>query len=945
MEKLIEENKIKKNSYISFLNLENDKSNQDKEPIINDDIYLNIDSKNHFSETLNSTYILVNQKIENFNQDIDNDADDLSLKTSKIIKDGDIQKKDLTRRIMKKFLDKLYPECEAKIKRISYLILERTKKISKDKVEEYINYFFDKRYDLKYSTSLKFTKGFFTNCGYILCYIYSKLDEFILNKMSKHIENAISEGKNVLTDFYQYCEEKGEDPSEIKKSYVWDDIRKNYEIPPEIIFLLNIFPEINTLEFDLNLIGDNLQEEDFNLFTITILNIKYILPKLETINLNFTFNNLQYILYNKYYAKVLNIINLGKDYIKKNKIKHNYDIYNKKWDFEHDFNVEEYRKILIEKEKQENISNNIIYDQYSILYMVDSDEDRNDLKRNKSICNSQIFKNNNNNLLKHSVSTFNNDFEMLSNEDEEGDDIFQKMRSVRSGTLYINSNRILNSKKEDKMNLKRSNNQINNISSQISSIYNIILMMICGVARIDNIKKCNLVANDFYNKNIIIYLYKNFNINALSIDEQFHILDLFCNKIKKLDELNIEINSLNLLSFDKILRLIYKNQNLLSLKISLFSSDVSYFITTLLKTYEEFTSSNEINELAKNKGKYITLEILEEKIINDISVYFIENLNILFEIIKKKNNLEVLGLNFDLPKVLINNMNYKLPIMKFFLNILFLIDNNENKGKSKIKKLTLLSPHTILDNRLENNIDDLFKDIRIYKKAKILNELNIQTQFYNNKYVKNLISPNLIILSIGDLDMYTFQILVNYLTSYEFSSKSSLTNLNIKLQNKIIYFDTKIKLLMRQLFDIKIKTLLELKFFSNIMIRSKSNYFYLIKILKNNWIPSYVIALNQKSKILNKNIIKDVDFLVSKSIENKVFNEYELSLIKKDKNEKVNDSNDEVFWMLKYIFYFRYSHYYLNFIDVKNIIFGILKYLYFTSKVKLTHDIFEAETL
>jgi hypothetical protein len=120
--------------------------------------------------------------------------------------------------------------------------------------------------------------------------------------------------------------------------------------------------------------------------------------------------------------------------------------------------------------------------------------------------------------------------------------------------------------------------------------------------------------------------------------------------------------------------------------------------------------------------------------------------------------------------------------MKFFLNIFFLIDNNENKGKSKIKKLTLLSPHTILDNRLENNIDDLFKDIRIYKKAKILNELNIQTQFYNNKYVKNIISPNLIILSIGDLDMYTFQILVKYLTSYEFSSKSSLTNLNIKLQ-------------------------------------------------------------------------------------------------------------------------------------------------------------------
>ena len=192
--------------------------------------------------------------------------------------------------------------------------------------------------------------------------------------------------------------------------------------------------------------------------------------------------------------------------------------------------------------------------------------------------------------------------------------------------------------------------------------------------------------------------------------------------------------------------------------------------------------------------------------------------------------------------------------------------------------------------------------------------------------------------------MYTFQKLVNYLTSYEFSSKSSLTNLNIKLQNKIIYFDTKIKLLMRQLFDIKIKTLLELKLFSNIIIRSKSNYFYLIKILKNNWVPSYVITLNPKSNTLNKDIIKDVDFIVSKSIETKIFNEYELSLIKKDKNEKVNEQNDEVFWMLKYIFYCRYSNYYLNFIDVKNIIFSILKYLYLTSKVKLSHDILEAET-
>ena len=945
MEKLDEENKNNKNSYFSFLNLGNDKSKKEKDPIINDDIYLNIDSKNHFAETLNSTYELVNQKIEYFNQNIDKYNDDLSLKTSRNIKDVEIQKNDLTKRIMEKFLKRLYPECETKVRKISYLIQEKTKKISKDKVEEYINYFFDKRYDLKYSTSLKFSKDFYTNCGYILCYIYSKLNEFISIKLSKLIENTIKEGKNVLTDFYEYCEEKGEDPSEIKKSYVWDDIRKDYEIPPELIFLLNIFPEIHTLEIDLDLIGDSLNNEDFNLFTITILNIEYILPKLERININFTNNDLQYTLYSKYYTKILSIINLSNDNLKKNKIKNNFNIYNKKWDFEHDFNLDEYLKIKIEKERKENMLNKIVYDKYSILYMVESDGDKNNMDKKKSICNSQIFKNNNN-ILKYSMTNLNNDFEILSNEDEERDDIFQKLRTFRSGSLFFGSKRELDHKKtiDDKMNLNKSIIQKSNISSQLSPIYNIILMMICGVARINNIKKFNLISNDFYNRDIIYYLFKNFNLNALSIDEQFHILDLFCNKIKKLDTLNIEINSLDILSFDKILGLIYKNQNLLSLKLSLFSSDVSYFITSLLKTYEEFNSSNEIKEFALNKGKYLTLEILEEKIINDISVFFIENLNILFEVIKNKNSLEVLGLNFDLPKILINNMNYKLPIMKFILNILFLIDNNENKGKSKIKKLTLLSPHTIFDNRLENNIDGLFKDIRIYKNTKNLNELNIQTQFYNINYVKNIISPNLTTLSIGDLDIFTFQKLVNYLTSYEFSSKSSLTNLNIKLQNKIIDFDTKIKFLMRQLFDIKIKTLLELKLFTNLIIMNKSNYFYLIKILKNNWIPSYVITLNQKCQNLNKEIKKDVDFIVSKSIESKIFSEYELSLIKKDINGKVNDPNDEVFWMLKYIFYCKYSNYNLNFIDVKNIIFSILKYLYLTSKVKLAHDIYEPET-
>jgi hypothetical protein len=52
--------------------------------------------------------------------------------------------------------------------------------------------------------------------------------------------------------------------------------------------------------------------------------------------------------------------------------------------------------------------------------------------------------------------------------------------------------------------------------------------------------------------------------------------------------------------------------------------------------------------------------------------------------------------------------------------------------------LTLLSPNTIFDNRSEYNIDELFEEIKIFKNSKQLKELNIQFQFYNIKYLKNI---------------------------------------------------------------------------------------------------------------------------------------------------------------------------------------------------------------
>ena len=945
----------KKNiSYFSFLNLNEDYSNEKEKEIssINNELYLNIDSKNNLKEASKNVLEMINQRIDEYNE----------RKTISV--ENEMSKQNLTSQIIKKFLNKLYPKCETSARKISLLIsreIRSLKTFTKDNLEECIDYFFALRHDIKYSDALKLTKDIFRKIGYILCYIYSKFTQFSM-KESKGIKecilNILEKNIDVLTDYFYYCEENGLDPLQVQKTTVWKNLRKKYEIPPELIFLINIFHRMNVLDVNIEFDREILTEEDIKLFTITILNINIILPKLEQINLNFIHDKLQFNLYKRYYTKIFNLLKISEENIKKNRIKNHPLIYDIKWDFENDFNLEEYRKAKLIKEGIDIPS--ITYDSYSILCCVEEKTTKNEksgkirffngLVNDKNIKNALSTKDlyfkkdiskeetkDNDKDFKNSILSKNfDDFELIS--DDEADISSLKTTSTKKLDKNSNSNK--------KVKLNNNKNMYLELLEKNAKIFDIILMTICGVTTIESIKKLIIISNDFYNRDLINYMIKYYGVDIASIDNEFHVLDMLYNKTNNLDLLNIEINALDIMSFDKIIGIIYKNQSLNTLKLSFFSSDVSYFIITLLKVYEEIKSNEQISQYVINQGTNFTLEKFEEKIVDDISQLFIDDLYLLFEIIKNKNNLEVLGLNFDLPTILINNENYKRPIFKLILNILFLIENNECKNNNKIKKLTLLSPYTIFDNRSENNIDELFKDIHIYKKCSMLKELNLQFQFYDIKYIKNLISTNLVVLSIGDLDIISFDKLVNYLTSYNFSINSALERLNIKLLNKITSFNTEIKVILRKLFNIKIKTLLELGLFTNLIINNKANYSYLIKILKYNWIQTYTIILNDESnKIIhiNNNLKNDLSFLVPSTLENIVFKETFLKEKKREKNNQKKDQNDEIFWILKYLFICRYSNNKLSFFEVQNLSFTILQFLYLTSNVKLLHNIEEEQ--
>ena len=91
--------------------------------------------------------------------------------------------------------------------------------------------------------------------------------------------------------------------------------------------------------------------------------------------------------------------------------------------------------------------------------------------------------------------------------------------------------------------------------------------------------------------------------------------------------------------------------------------------------------------------------------INYIFVEFINFMQVLFHLIKKKKNLEELGFNFDIPSNIVNKPKYMISIFKFILNILFYVSN------TRIKKFCLISPNTPIDCRTDPDINHLINNI------------------------------------------------------------------------------------------------------------------------------------------------------------------------------------------------------------------------------------------
>ena len=504
---------------------------------------------------------------------------------------------------------------------------------------------------------------------------------------------------------------------------------------------------------------------------------------------------------------------------------------------------------------------------------------------------------------------------------------------------------------KEKKNIKEKISSEKNLKSEINKskeiqLYDIIddfkdnleLIIIClySLINFDNYEDLELtfIINDSFTQEYMALISQFYSLDEYTKEKNyFSIFDILISKKNK-NKLNLELNSLDEISFEKTLIFLLKNKSLNSLNISLFSSDISYTPQSLYKIYIATHKGETI--LKNNKTMY-----LENNILNGLYKNFIFHLSSLFGIIQNLDNLEELGINLDMPLNVAIIQRYKNSILKFILNLLFYISIN-----IKIKKFCLISPKIIFDKRKNPFINKIIKAINLTKATNLV-ELTINFQFYHLSNIGNFITTRLEMLNIGFLDLATFKKFCFVLCNDNFNKKSSLQKLSIGLLNTIINFEHELKLLLRKLFSVKIKQLISLSLFTNIIIKDEMDYNYILKILNNNWINEYILVFNSKSNKYFKNFSQDkskLQFLVPHSLEQQIIESFDI--LKYQNNPatleigKNLDKNDDAYWYLMYLFKNKYIDEFNNEHRIINIIKGILKYLHFqkTPNVKFYTD-------
>ena len=683
------------------------------------------------------------------------------------------------------------------------------------------------------------------NIGKILQYSYSNFHKYKIKSFEK-FEEAINKFRkseeNIFTDFMLWCV-SNQEPENIAFSLYRKKDKKKYIIPSELVMLLNVYQNITTIILEINKLDyQDIGEDDYTFFELSILNLYWVLNSLTNIKFNFISKELElsfrgrnretYEINCSYLNTSTKPVNITFNDVK---------YFNQKWDFSYKLNMHE----------------------------------KNSMNNEKIIPWMEIYKQNNVNRI----------------------NIIGKRKKLFE-FIFISFFSLNFYNKE-------------NINFELI---------------IDNCYTC-----EFY-----ILFEEIFKSNLLNNNHLFfHITDLllYNNIINCINKLNIEINFLDNNAVKKFTSFLYHNDRITDLNISFFSTDIAYMSESLLMLYfglfsniEEFR--NELNR-DYDRDTYLFCEVkeIDDKIIDNLFLKFADSLAIFFECIKTKKNLKELGFNFEVPFNIRKKTKYMNTIFKFILNVLYFV------SKQKIKKFCLISPYTEINSVTSPNINNLISNIN-FNKNEHYEELTLQMQFYLSPCITSFVNSRIRILNIGNLDLFTFKVLCDYICKYSFSKNSCLQHITIGLLGSISEFTDEVKELFGELFRIKINSLISLSLLTEIHLNDKNEYLEILDLINYNWISKYIIKFDDSSK--------DIYIKESKSLLNlECLSSYFLDIESKknDDNifENIEDLDDETYWYLKYLFNHKYKLESKSDEIIKKLIFNILKYTHTINKPNISH--------